>query len=223
MIEFDGSGGMVPGYLATPEGDGPFPGVVVLQEYWGLNEQIKGVADRLARNGFAALVPDLYRGEIAREPDEARKLAMGLDVPRAMQDIQGAVNYLIARPDVQPKEAGVLGFCMGGKLAARMAYKGDRIAAAVVFYGDPPLEEADTGVPAPYLGLYGGEDKSIPIPRVEEFRAKLEERGHDSEIVVYPDAPHAFANEERPAYRPEAAEDAWRRTLDWLRRYIHYP
>src|SRR5438552_12173621 len=171
MVQFAANGDMAPGYMVRPEGDDPFPGVVVIQEYWGLNDQIKGVADRLAREGFVALAPDLYRGHIPEEPDEARKQAMMLDRERAVKDIQGAVSYLTAQPFVEPKKAGVMGFCMGGGLAAMMSYKGRDVGAVVVFYGGrgEPDEDAVRAMTAPFLGLFGEEDQGIPPSMVREW------------------------------------------------------
>jgi carboxymethylenebutenolidase len=222
MIEFAGNGDLVPGYLARPEGTGPFPGVIVIQEWWGLNHHIKDVAGRFAREGFVALAPDLYRGREAAEPDEARKLAMELDRPRAIKDIQGAVNYLIAQPFVEPKRAGVVGFCMGGGLALMMAWMGKDVGAVVVFYGRGELDdETAQKVSAPILGLFGEADQGIPVETVRANERKLKAHNKAAEFVIYPGAPHAFFNDERPhIYRREAAEDAWKRTLAWFRRYL---
>jgi len=224
MIEFKANKDDVPGYLALPEGEGTHPGVVVIQEWWGLNEQIKGVADRLAGEGFVALVPDLYHGEVAEEPDDAKKLLMELNKPRAARDIEGAVEYLVRHPQVEPKKAGIVGFCMGGGLAANAAFTSEYIGAAVIYYGQPPLDLMDQNrVAAPLLGIYGADDKSIPLERVDEFRRRLSEQGRDSEVIVYPNAGHAFANEEhKSTFNQEATDDAWKRTLDWFRRYLRY-
>jgi len=224
MIDFRTYGNSVPGYLSLPEGEGTHPGVVVIQEWWGLNDQIKGVADRLAEHGFIALVPDLYHGQVAEEPDEARKLVMELNREQAMKEIEGAIEYLVRHPQVEPKKAGIIGFCMGGGLAAIGAFTGQFVGAAVVYYGNPPLDLMDNEVAAPLLGLYGENDKSIPLDRVEEFRRRLQEQGQDNEIIVYPNAGHAFANEERKGtFNREATDDAWQRTVDWFKRYLHYP
>ena len=224
MVNFAGNGDQVPGYLARPNGDGPFPPVVVIQEWWGLNDHIKDVANRLAAEGYIALAPDLYRGAVATEPDDARKLAMELDRPQAIKDIQGAVNYLVAREDVVPKQAGVIGFCMGGGLAAMMSYQGESVGAAVVFYGnvrDLLEDDVTRKVSAPLLGLFGSEDKSIPVDVVEAVDAKLKQHTKISEFHVYSGAPHAFFNDTRPhIYHEEAAKDAWQQTLDWLREYL---
>lgn len=222
MVEFKANGGMAPGYLARPDGDGPFPGVVVIQEWWGVEDHIKSVADRLAGEGFAALAPDLYRGQVAEEPDEARKLAMMLSRDQAIKDIQGAADYLIAQPFVAPKKVGVMGFCMGGGLAMLMSYKGRGIGAVVVFYGGgvKPTEAEFQAVAAPVLGLYGERDGGIPVESVREWERKFREAGKVNEMVIYPDAPHAFFNDTRPSFREEAAADAWRRTLAWFRQHL---
>src|SRR5262245_25944945 len=122
MVEFPTAGTPAPGYLAYPENGGPFPAVVVIQEWWGLDNHIKSVVERMARNGFAAVAPDLYRGEVATEPTEAQKLAMALVMDQAIKDIQGAADYLTAQDYVMPKKAGVMGFCFGGGIAMRMTW-----------------------------------------------------------------------------------------------------
>jgi carboxymethylenebutenolidase len=222
MIQFTANGGEAPGYLVRPDGDGPFPGVVVIQEWWGLDDHIKDVAERFATEGYIALAPDLYRGEIAEEPDDARRLAMELELDQALLDIQGAVNYLTAQPDAEPKHAGVVGFCMGGRLTMMMSYRGENVGAAVVFYGGgvQPSDDDLRAISAPLLGIYGEADAGIPVDRIQEWDAKLDAFGKTHEIIIYPDAPHAFFNNERPSYRPEASADAWKRTLDWLSKHL---
>ena len=221
-VEFPANGGTAPGYLSMPDGDGPFPGVVVIQEYWGLNDHIRDLADRFAGEGFASLAPDLYHGEVAQEPDDARKLAMHLDRAQAAKDIQGAVDYLLAQPQVEPKQAGVVGFCMGGTLALVMSYRGRNVGAVVVFYGGGPnpSDEEIAAVSAPVLGIYGSEDKGIPEEKVRDLEARLQASNKPSEFHIYEGAGHAFMNNERPAYNPDAAHDAWGRTLRWLRQHL---
>lgn len=207
------------GYLALPEGDGPWPGVVVIQEWWGLNENIRDTADRFAREGFVALAPDLYYGETAYEPDDARKLAMGLEYPDALQVIQAAVNYLIDLDKVAPKKIGVVGFCMGGGLAWHGAAKLEGIGAAVPCYGGGPdltAEEAQQ-ISVPVLAIYGELDRGVS-PEVARRRAALmEEAGAPHEMIIYEGAEHAFMNDQRPVYHPEAAEAAWQRILQHFR------
>lgn len=168
------------------------------------------------------LAPDRYRGEVANEPSDARRLAMGLGHEQALAAIQGTADYLAAQPAMAPKQIGVMGFCMGGALAMQMAYQGRDIGASVVFYGGgvQPSDAELQAVSAPILGLYGAEDTSIPVQLVEEWRRKLTEYGKTNEFVVYPGAGHAFFNDTRPSYNAEAAADAWGRTLGWLRTHL---
>lgn len=221
-ITFNGNGNEVPGYLAQPQGAGPFPSLVVIQEWWGLNNHIKDIAERFAREGFVALAPDLYRGKVAEEPDEARKLAMELDREHAVRDIQGAIDFLIAQPFVQPPQAGVLGFCMGGGLSLWMSHMGKHIGASIVFYGGgAPLDEATAAqVSAPILGIYGEKDGGIPLETIRQNEALLQQHGKTAQFHIYPDAPHAFFNDTRESYRPEAAQDAWQKALAWLREHL---
>lgn len=220
MVEFAANGGTAPGYLARPDGDAP--GIVVIQEWWGLNAHIKSIAERFAQAGFAALAPDLYRGQVASEPDEARKLAMALQFPEAIRDIQGAADYLLAQPFVQPKKVGVVGFCMGGRLTGQMAVHGRDIGALVAFYGVPALSDEDAAqVSAPLLAIYGETDQGFPPDMIGENERKLTAAGKTHEIVVYPGAPHAFFNDTRPhIYQRNAAEAAWARTLDWFGKHL---
>lgn len=223
MVEFRGNGDMVPGYLAKPDGDGPFPAVVVVQEWWGLDAHIKSVVERFADSGFAAVAPDLYRGQVADEPDDARKLAMELDRPHAIKDIQGAVNYLIAQPYIAPDKAGVMGFCMGGGLTAMMSYMGMNVGAGVIFYGNVrelATDEFASKVSVPLMGNFGEDDGGIPPDVVEAAEVALQQQGKIVDFHIFPDAPHAFFNDGRPAYREIAANAAWERTLGWLRKYL---
>lgn len=222
LIEYAVEGGVAPGFVARPSGGGPFPGVVVIQEWWGLDEHIKDVTRRVAMEGFVALAPDLYRGEVAREPSDARRLAMALVREQALADIQGAADYLASLPTVAPKQIGVMGFCMGGALAMQMAYKGREIGASVVFYGGGVQLTDDElrAISAPILGLYGEADGGIPVELVREWGTKLAAFGKTGEMVIYPDAPHAFFNDTRDSYRAEAAADAWRRTISWFRTHL---
>jgi carboxymethylenebutenolidase len=220
MVTFAANGGTAPGYLARPEGNAP--GVVVIQEWWGLNDHVKDVAERFAEAGFAALAPDLYRGQVATEPDEARKLAMALEFPKALEDIQGAADYLLAQPFVEPKQVGVVGFCMGGRLAGQAAVNLKRLGAVVAFYGAAELSEEEVArIDAPLLAIYGENDQGYPAEMIARNRTRLEQAGKTHEIMIYLGAPHAFFNDSRPhIYHKSAAEDAWARTLAWFRTYL---
>jgi carboxymethylenebutenolidase len=218
MIEFPSNGATTRGYLAVPEA-GRGPGVVVIQEWWGLVPHVRDVADRFAREGFVALAPDLYHGDVARSPDEAGKLMMALDIARAERDLRGAVEHLLAHEAVEGDSVGTVGFCMGGVLSLFGASKNERVGACVVFYGIHPKVEPDLdNLRAPVLGLYAERDKSVPPEAVRELEAELRRRGKSVEMHVYPGTDHAFFNDTRPeVYDPEAAADAWRRTVEFFR------
>jgi carboxymethylenebutenolidase len=222
MVEFTSNGDTPRGYLARPE-TGRGRGVLVIQEWWGLVPQIKAVADRLAAEGFVALAPDLFRGEIAEhtEMDRAAQLLNDLPVDRAARDMSGAVDFLLARDDVEGDAVGVIGFCMGGMLTLVLAaQEGDRIAAAVPFYGAPLESPPDwSGLTAPVLGHFAEEDAFFPIAPVLELEATLRGMGKDVTFTVYPGAGHAFANEEDPlgTHDLDASAQAWVRSLEFLR------
>lgn len=222
MIEFRGNGDMVPGYLARPTDRETSLGVVVIQEWWGLDDHIKGIADRFAEIGITALAPDLYRGVVTTEPDEARKLAMALERDRAMKDMQGAVDYLVAQPYIAPKQIGMIGFCMGGRLTGWMALYGRNVGAAVPFYGIDAntYKEMEGKVTCPMLCIYGETDAGFPVEMIRANESTLKAANRHSEQIIYPEAPHAFFNDTRPAYRKEASEDAWKRALVWFRDYL---
>lgn len=214
-IELWANGRATRGYLARPPGDGPWPGVVVIQEWWGLNDHIRDIADRFAAEGFVALAPDLYYGQTANEPDDARKLAMALEYPDALGVIQAAVDRLRQRDDVAPKAIGLTGFCMGGGLAWHGAARLSGIGASAPCYGGgPDMTPAEAErIEVPILAIYGELDRGVS-PEVARRRAALmDAAGVDHQTIIYPNAQHAFMNDQRPAYNPEAAEDAWRRIL----------
>lgn len=201
-------------YLTLPDSDGPWPGVVVIQEWWGLNDNIRDIADRCAGAGFAALAPDLYFGEEAAEPDDARKLAMALEWDQALGIIQTAVDTLITHDQVAPNSIGVTGFCMGGGLAWHSAAKVRGVGGVVPYYGGgPEMSDAEVAsIRVPVLAIFGELDKGVS-PEVARRRAdQMDRAGVSHETIVYPDAQHAFFNDSRPAYNPEAAADAWNRT-----------
>ena len=224
MIDFPINAHSIPGYLAQPTDDAnaPHPGVVVIQEWWGLVPHIKDVAERFAREGFIALAPDLYHGQASTEPDEARKLAMALDANRAVQEIAAAARYLKKLDHVAPKKVGVVGWCMGGGLSlSTAAYHPDLIGAAVAFYGRP-LSAGDTAkLQAPVLGLYAEHDHGIPVAAVKAFEDELKAHNIEHAIHIYSGTDHAFFNDTRPhIYKAEAAADAWQKTLAWFRQHL---
>lgn len=212
-------GGTLTGYLARPAGEGRWPGMVIIQEWWGLNEHIKDVARRFAREGFVALAPDLYHGVVVSEPDEARKLVMELDMDEAVREIQQAVAFLGAQDYVADAQVGIVGFCMGGRLVLQTARVEDQLGAAVAFYGSPLTPQEATEVKSPVLGLYGAQDH-IPVLDVRAMHEAFDRAGVDNELHIYEGAGHAFFNDTRSSYRPEAAADAWPRTLTWFREHL---
>ncbi len=224
MVEYQGPNGeSLSGYVARPEGDVPHPSVIVVQEWWGLNEHIKDVTRRFAQAGYVALAPDLYHGQVATEPDEARKLVMELDMPAAVQEIGSAADFLLGQDYVSGEQVGVLGFCMGGGLALQAALNDagtGRYAVAIPFYGSPLTPEQAATVQTPILGLYGADDGGIPAADVKAMQDALTKAGVDNSFTIYEGAPHAFFNDTRESYRPEAAADAWEQTLAWLQKYL---
>ncbi len=218
-------GQSVNGYLAEPKEGVKAPGMVVIQEWWGLNDQIKGVADKLAQAGYRALVPDLYRGKVAVEANEAEHLMTNLNFGEAAgQDIRGAVQYLKSTGSAK---AGVTGFCMGGALTLLSAVNVPESDAGVAWYGFPPLEYIDASkIKAPLMGHYAIEDVPFPIAKVDELETKLKDAGVKYEFHRY-QAKHAFANETADSkklpiieYNPQAAELAWKRTMEFLDRNL---
>lgn len=208
------------GFLAKPAGQtGPLPAVIVLQEWWGLNDHIKDVARRFAAEGFVALAPDLYHGKITTDAGEATRLMDGLKSEEVMKQIEHAFHYLEEQPFVKTGAIGVTGFCMGGSFALLAACRLKRLQAAALFYGHypEPLKEM-AGIRCPVLFFAGGKDGWINAEVVEEIRKAFEKYKVKGEIQVYPEADHAFFNDTRPeAYRRDAALDAWKRTLEFLR------
>jgi len=220
MISFAGDGQAVAGYLATPAPErARGRGVVVIQEWWGLVDHIKGVADRFAAEGFLALAPDLYHGTVTKSPDEAGKLLMALDIDRAEKDLRGAIERLRF---LTGRRVGTVGFCMGGALSLFAACSNPgAVAACVVFYGGHPNVRFDFDqLKAPVLGHWAEDDAFA-----NEVRAKVEpelrRRGRAFEFHAYPGTKHAFFNDERPeVYDRDAAEASWERTVDFLTRSL---
>ena len=212
-IEIDSNGTTVPAYQCLPSGEGSWPGLVVIQEWWGLEPHIKDIAERYARAGFAVVAPDLYHGEVTSEPDEARKLVMALDRPRAVRELVSAVGYLKSQSFTNGK-VGTVGYCMGGGLSITTACNTTDLDAAVIYYGgNPDPIDQVSNVKCAVLGLYGGDDGGIPVSVPAALSEALESNGTPYDIHIYGGAPHAFFNDTRESYRQEASEDSWNRTL----------
>jgi len=224
MVTFKSNGGTASGYLASPA-SGKGPGVIVIQEYWGLIDQVKGTADMFAREGFNALAPDFYHGKSAKigEPDAAQKLMMELNIGQAAKDATGAAQYLASHPNTSSKKVGVIGFCMGGMLALMTGTVASDVVGAVVdCYGVPPQVKPDyskmKGIPV--LGIFGGKDQWV-MDALPTLEADLKAAGAPFEKVVYPDADHAFLNEQRAdVHRPDDAKDAWPKITSFLKRHL---
>ena len=214
-VSFGNNGDSADGYLARPKGDDALPGLIVIQEWWGLEEHVKEVTERFADAGYVALAPDLYHGVVVAEPDEAQKQLMALDFPRAIREIQAAITWLKNQPNVEPKKVGVIGFCMGGTLAFQTAIHSSDVAAVAPFYpaGFEPTAEQIAKIDAPILVVYGEHDGWNTTAQVEQIKDLLKETGKNGEVVVYPGAGHAFLNDKHDTYVAEAAQDAWHRAV----------
>lgn len=218
MIDFPSPSGTTPGYLSLPE-TGSGLGLILVQEWWGLVDHIKELADRFAAAGFVTLAPDLYHGERARSPDQAQKMLMALNIDQAGEEIHSAARHLLTMPQVTPKKIGVLGFCMGGQLALYAATEyPDAIAACVDFYGIHPNVTIDAAkLQVPVLAHFGNSDPIVTGGSAATLIQTLSDAGKFVDAYYY-DAGHAFFNNTRPeAYNAEAAALAWDRTLAFLR------
>jgi carboxymethylenebutenolidase len=214
---YKANGHTTPAYLARPSQPGP--GIVVIQEYWGLVPHIERVADRFAEAGFVALAPDLYHGEQAKSPDQAGKLMMALRIDDAARDLTGAIDHLAQQPEVTSKKVGTIGFCMGGALSLFAACTNPEVGACAVFYGGHPNVKPDlSSLRAPVLGIYAGRDSFVTPQSVNDLDRQLSALGKRHEFHTYPQANHAFFNDERPeVYDAAAAADAWAKTLAFFR------
>jgi carboxymethylenebutenolidase len=219
-VTFPSYGSQAHGYLATPAG-GSGPGVIVIQEWWGLTDHIADISDRLAGEGFVALAPDLFGGKVAHDADEAMKLLTELPVDRAARDLSGAVDYLLAQDSVTSSTVGAIGFCMGGGFVLLLAaQQGDRVGAAVPFYGvGPGVPSTYTGVKAAVQGHYAEQDGMYPPDTARALEKQIrDEAGVPVEFFFY-DAGHAFHNDENlmGTYDEEQAKLAWGRAVAFLK------
>ena len=219
MVDFPSNGGTTQGYLATPT-SGKGPGVLVIQEWWGLVPHIKRVADRLAAEGFSALAPDMYHGKTADEPDGAGKLFMALNIAQAEKDLRGAAKYLAQQSSTA--KLGAVGFCMGGQLALFAGTVNPNVGAVVDFYGVHPNVKPDySKLSGPVLGIFAEKDGFVTPQTARDVDAAIKKAGKQSEIHIYPNVDHAFFNEDnKGAYNKAAADDAWRRTITFFRQNL---
>jgi carboxymethylenebutenolidase len=197
---------------------GKGPGIVVIQEWWGLVPHIEDIVDRFASEGFSAIAPDLYHGATASSPDEAGRMLMELDADRAEKEIAAAGAYLLNRPECTSKKYGVVGFCMGGALAQYTATKASDTGATVSFYGGFKKVAFDwKNLSAPMLLIYAEDDQGVPAEQGRALAKQLEEMGKHVQLIVYPNVNHAFFNDTGRNYNAAAAADAWKRTIDLFR------
>lgn len=239
MIQVPVDGESMPAYFVEPRGAGPFPAVIVVMEAFGLNDHIKSVAERLAREGYVTLAPDLYHRVSPNTVvgydnlPEAIRLLTSLADSDILRDMNACVAFLQNCPQVRRDRIGVTGFCMGGRVAFLAACRNPAIRAAVPFYGGSigsvmqpsektpkaPLEYADQ-LQGAMLLFFGEADPFIPLEEVRRIESRLQELGKQAEVIVYPGAPHGFFCDERDSYRADAAADAWRRMLEFFNRHL---
>lgn len=208
--------------LYTPQGKGPFPALVVIHEYWGLNDWVKEQASRLADQGYVALAIDLYRGKVATTPDEAHEIMRGVPQDRATRDLLAATSYLRSQNDVDPTRVGSIGWCMGGGYSLDLALNDPKLKATVINYGHLATDDAALKkINASILGIFGGQDRGISVADVNKFEAQLKALGKTVEIHIFPDAGHGFENpNNKPAYRADDAQQAWKLTVDFLAKHL---
>lgn len=227
----------IPAYRAMPASGGPFPVVLVVQEIFGVHEHIKDVCRRFAKLGYFAVAPELYarQGDVSKLSNIQDILKIVMQVPDAqvLSDLDAAMNWAGKTGKGDVSRLGITGFCWGGRIVWLYAAHQPKLKAAVAWYGSlvpradrpptplQPKQPIDVAgqLKAPVLGLYGEADQGIPVETVEKMRAALKAAGSPSEIILYPNAPHAFHADYRPSYRKEPAEDGWKRLLAWFKKY----
>jgi carboxymethylenebutenolidase len=204
--------------IYAPEGKGPFPGILVIHEYWGLNDWVKEQASKLADQGYVALAIDLYRGKVATTPDEAHEIMRGVPEDRAARDLHAAFEFLKSQSNVKKDRIASIGWCMGGGYSFNVALQEPTLTADVINYGHLATDpESLKKINASILGIFGGQDRGITVEDVKKFEQSMKQMGKKVEIVIYPNAGHAFENPNNKAgYRADDAADAWKRTVKFL-------
>jgi carboxymethylenebutenolidase len=210
MIQFSSGSEKASGYLAAPSGNGKKPAIIVIQEWWGLNDFVKAKADAFAREGYVALAVDLYRGKVATDADTAHQLMRGLPEDRAIRDLKSAVAYLKTRPDVDGKKIASIGWCMGGGYSLGLALAEPTLSGSVINYGRLVTDDATiASLRVPLLGNFGGKDQGISPDSVREFERKAKAAGKSIDFKIYTDAGHGFASSsDSNVFRPDDAKDA---------------
>lgn len=212
-VSFPSGDGQAHGLLFLPQGAGPHPALVVIHEWWGLNDWVKDQAAKYAGEGYVALAVDLYHGKVATDPETAHELMRGLPQDQGVRDLVAAVNYLEARKDVNPRRVGAVGWCMGGTYAMQLAIAAPSLKAVAINYGALATDKSDLAkIHAAILGNFGAQDQGIPPEAVHKFEASMRSLGHPVDAKIYSDAGHAFENSNnKGGYRPADAADAMAR------------
>lgn len=212
----------ISGYLAMPDSPGRHPALVVVQEWWGLNDWVREQAREFAQRGYVALAPDLYHGKVATLPADARKLAQSLPRDRAIRDLKAAYAYLAAMPNVEKSKIGSIGWCMGGGYSLQLAIHEPKLAACVIDYGELTTDPAEIKkIKAPLMGNFGADDHVVPPAKVHAFEKALQAQGKTIDTKIYDGAGHAFENENNKAgFRPAATRDAKARTLEFFNKTL---
>ncbi len=212
----------VSGYLARPADKQKHPGLILIHEWWGLNDNIRDNARKFAELGYVALAVDLYEGKSATTPDEARKLATGVrnNVEGAFKNLKGAVAFIKGHASTNPDRVASIGWCFGGGWSYQIAKNGLGVKASIIYYGRFNPKDDLSKMRATILGHFGAKDRGIKVDTVEEFQARLKTLSGDHEIYIYENAGHAFANEGGSRYNKEAADLAWKRTVTFLEKYL---
>ena len=218
QVTYSSGNDKVQGMLYTPSAKGPFPAIIVIHEWWGLNDWVKEQASKLADQGYVALAVDLYRGKVATTQDEAHELMRGVPEDRAKQDLDAAFTYLKSQNNVRGERIGAIGWCMGGGYALDVALQQPALAADVINYGHLAVDQSSLKkINAPILGIFGGKDRGIPVEDVKKFQQTMQQLGKKIDIVIYPDAGHAFENpNNKEGYRAQDAQDAWKHITEFL-------
>jgi carboxymethylenebutenolidase len=221
-IEFPTGKGTVKGFLATPEKPGRYPAVIVIHDWWGLNDWVKEQTEKIAEQGYVVLAVDLYDGKVATDPAEANELSRGIGQDRAVVDLIAGAIYLSARKDVDRDRIGSVGWSMGGGYSLQLAMRDPHLRACVVNYGPLPTDPNDLGqITAAVLGNFGADDKGITPADVHAFEKTMKTAGKFVDVRIYEGAGHAFANPANTqSYRPDAAADAWTRTINFLNKAL---
>jgi len=217
VVSYPAAGETVSAYLGNFPGSRNSPGLVVVHDYWGLNDQIRGVVDRLTRLGYVVLAPDLFKGKLVSDPGLAQDMRRRLDEERAVTIVKGAIDELRKLDRVTNRPIATIGFGMGGRISLATALRGADVQGTVIFYGGvETTREAIAPLRAPLLGVFGGGDHAVLEKDVKLFEAALKDSGKDAKIVSYPGLGHCFMDETRSDYEPEEAKDAWIQMRNWL-------